>query len=107
MISKDLNKITYSNDIRFEDLLFVRFQGFRVSVTKSALNDMLKNNLDLTDIKQVLEKGRTSPRKRKKNTIEKWLDKKGKIIEVVVAMDYNETLRKKEWVLIHCGVFSK
>jgi len=106
MKREDLNKITYSNNIRLEDLLYVRYKKLRISVSKHALNELLKHNLCLEDVKQVLEKGKTSQRKRDKNTIEKWLILNKKILEVVVVKNYDEILKQDELLLIHCGIFS-
>ena len=107
MQPQDLNNITYFNNIRFKNLFFVRYKGLRISVTRSAMTDMIKLGIDLTDIKRALEDGYFSPRKRKKGVIEKWIYYGRKTLEVVVIKDFHELLHQEEWLLIHCSIFTK
>ncbi len=99
--------MTYSNNVCFKGMLDVRYQELKIDVSKAAATELLKHNMDLYDVKKVLEEGSTSPRKRKKETVEKWLNKGNKTIEVVVVKVYDEVIKQHKWLLIHCGIFTK
>jgi hypothetical protein len=67
----------------------------------------MKESKTLFDIFEILRLGADAPRKRGKNTIEKWLDKGSKTYNAVIVKDYNEIQREECWVLIHFGKFSR
>ena len=84
----------------------VRYHGLRIVVSHAAMRELIKEEKTLGDVVKILEEGYEAPRKRKKGTIEKWMDKENKTVNVVVAKDFNETLKEECWVLIHVGKFT-
>ncbi|MFH1650115.1 MAG: hypothetical protein ABIA93_06200 [Candidatus Woesearchaeota archaeon] len=85
----------------------VRYLGLRIVPSLAATREMIHNGYSLQDVKMVLEEGIDAPRRRKIGTIERWLQRNRKVINVVVVRDYHEILREEVWVLIHCGRFSR
>ncbi len=75
------------------------YKGKPILPTKIALNELSKIDLNLYEVPQILEKG-FKIRKRKRNIIEKGIQKGNKIINVVVVdlEDY--------YKLIHVGEFT-
>lgn len=87
----------------------VSYEGLSIEVSRSAYFELLKENLDLYDVLEVLENG-FSPSKRKKGIVEKCLVKGRKIVKVVVALNerrYPEGDSERYWTLIHAGRFTK
>lgn len=84
-----------------------RYSGLRIAVTNSAMRELMKEEKTLYDVVEILENGYDAPRKRKKGTIEKWLDKGNKTFNAVIVRDYNEIMKEDCWVLIHFGKFTK
>ena len=82
----------------------VRYKGYKIEVSRSACSEMLKEDLDIYDIIQVLEKG-FEPQKRKDVIIERCLVRGRKVVKAVVALNH----RKEEtyWTLIHAGKFTR
>lgn len=68
---------------------------------------MMKEGKALDEVSKILNCGYNAPRKRKKDTIERWLDAGNKTYNAVIAKDYNEISREEIWVLIHFGKFTK
>lgn len=85
----------------------VRYKGLRIAVSHSAMQELIKENKTLYDIKEILEQGYDAPRKRKSGIIEKWLDKGKKTYNAVIAKDYDEIMKEDVWLLIHFGKFTK
>ena len=86
-----------------------RYKGCSIEVSRSACAEMLKENLDLYDALEVLEKG-FEPAKRRKDIAERCLVKGKKVIKVVAALNerkYPEGDTEKYWTLIHVGRFTK
>ena len=105
MEEKDLN--TYVDNICNEHTFIVRYQGIRIIPTKSAKVELFKYGLRLEDCKKILDQGYSAPRKRSKNTIERWFDKSNKTYNVVIAGDTNNFLKENVWILIHVGKFTR
>lgn len=87
----------------------VKYEGLSIEVSRSAYSELLKENLDLHDVLEVLENG-FSPSKRRKGIVERCLVKGKKVIKAVVAMNerrYPEGDTEKYWTLIHAGRFTK
>lgn len=84
----------------------IRYSGLRLIPSKSAGEEMLKYGICIEDCREILEKG-YEPRKRGKDTIEKWTDFGDKTYNVVVVKDYDEILKEEAWVIIHVGRFTK
>lgn len=84
-----------------------KYKGVRIAVTNSAMQELMKEEKTLYDVVTILEEGYDAPRKRKKGTIEKWLDRGNKTFNVVIAKDYDEIMKEDCWVLIHFGKFTR
>lgn len=98
--------MTYSNDILPRNIPIPRYDGLQIVVSRSEMRELFRHGLSLTDVVEVLENGNNAPRKRKHNTVEKWLVKRGKVINAIVVKDYNEQMKEECWVLIHIGTFT-
>ncbi|MBW2977139.1 hypothetical protein KY347_06880 [Candidatus Woesearchaeota archaeon] len=88
-------------------MLNVEYKGLRIAVSSAAMRELLKEEKTLLDVAEILERGYDSPRKRKKGTIERWMDKGNKTFNAVIAKDYDEIMKEDCWVLIHFGKFTK
>ena len=75
------------------------YNGKPIIPTKQALTELSEINLDLSDIPGILEKG-FEIKKRKKNVIERGIQKGNKVINVVVV-DLGDYYK-----LIHAGEFT-
>ena len=84
-----------------------RYKDLRIAITDSAMRELIKEEKTLYDVVKILEEGYNAPRKRKEDTIEKWLDKGNKTFNVVIVKDYNEIMKEECWVLIHFGKFTR
>lgn len=102
MDSKDL--YTYVSNICYREPVY---SGLVIIVTDSAMRELFRYRKTLNDVIKILEEGYVAPRKRKPDTIEKWLDKGNKTFNVVISKDFNEIRNEECWVLIHFGKFSK
>ena len=88
-------------------MLTIRFQGLRIIATYAASEEILEEGKTLNFIKKALEEGYNAPRKRKKNTIEIWLNRGRKIYNIVAVKDYNNDLKQNVWLIIHFGKFGR
>jgi len=70
--------------------MFVRYNGLQITPSYAAMRELMDEAMTLLDVLQILEEGYDAPRKRKKGTIEKWLNKGNKTYNAVIAKDYNE-----------------
>ena len=88
----------------------IKYEGLHIEVTLSAARELLKEKLDLNDVSEILEKGYNCERsKRKKNIIERCIDRRGKTIKVVVVKTvsrYPDGFTEEVWRLIHVGRFT-
>ena len=76
--------------------------------SRSASDEMIKHGLTLDDIIEILSDGYDcSSSKRKKNTIEKCLDKKGKTRKAVIVQTFNYSFDAEVWLVTHLGITSK
>ena len=105
--TKDFYSTTYSKDILSEHSLDVRYEGLRLIPSKSAADEMTKFSFAAVDCKEILERGYPAPRKRAKDTEEKWLDKKNKTYNVVVVKSFNYFYNEEVYLITHVGRFSK
>lgn len=85
----------------------VKYQGLRIAPSYSAMRELMDEGKTLDDVKEILELGKDAPRKRKEETIERWLGKGDKTYNAVIVKDYHEILREEVWLLIHFGKFSR
>ena len=83
-----------------------KYQGIRIAVTNAAMIELVKEGKTLYDVVTILDEGYDAPRKRKPETIEKWLNLGNKTFNVVIAKDYDEIMKEDCWVLIHFGKFT-
>ena len=103
---KDLNMSeTYVNDIRQIEI-DVRYKGLRIIPSKSAAVEMMKHGFTIEDCKELLDTG-YEPRKRAKDTIEKWLDKGRKTYNVVVVRSFNFMYDADVYLIKHIGRFTR
>lgn len=84
----------------------VRYKGLRLIPSKSAGRELLKYGLMIADCKEILEKG-YEPRKRGKDTIEKWMDFRNKTYNVVIVKSYNYFYQDDVYLIKHVGKFTK
>ena len=84
----------------------IRYRDLRLIPSKSAGRELLKYGLMIEDCKEILEKG-YEPRKREKDTIERWLDKGKKTYNVVVVKSYNYLYKEEVYLIKHVGKFTK
>ena len=84
----------------------VRYNGLRLIPSKTAGRELLKYGFMLEDCKEILEQG-YSPRKRKKGTIEKWMDYGKKTYNVVAVKSFNYLYNEEVYLVIHLGEFTK
>jgi len=82
------------------------YKGLRLIPSKSAAEELLDCGLTIGDCKDILENG-YEPRKRGKNTVEKWMDSKDKTCNVVVVKSYNYTNKEEVYLITHVGRFTK
>ncbi len=83
------------------------YQGMSIVVSDSAMRELFRQGKSVHDVVEILEQGHDAPRKRKRNIIERWLDKGNKTFNAVIAKDYNDKSREECWVLIHFGRFTR
>ena len=84
-----------------------RYDGLLIAVSDSAMRELMREGMTVYDVVEILEEGYDAPRKRKKDTIEKWKDKGNKTYNAVVVKDYNEIMKEEIWILIHFGKFTR
>ena len=104
ILSKALN--TYVADICYIRTLSATYQGLAIIPSRSAARELTKHGLTVEDCKEILENG-YSPRKRGKNTIEKWMDVGSKTYNVVIVESYNYQRKEEIYLIKHVGRFGK
>ncbi len=73
--------------------------------TLSATRELLKLNMDIYDVLEILEKGFDCAKsKRKQEVFERCVKKKNKIFKVVVVKDEWRWSGEKVWTITHVGV---
>jgi|SRR3989344_334169 len=98
---------TYVLNICNLNTLNIRFRGMRIVPSMSASRELSEYGRTLADVADTLEKGYDAPRRRKKGTIERWLDEGKKTANAVVVKNYDDIAKEQVWVLTHYGIFSK
>ena len=88
------------------DAFDIRYKGLKLVPSRSAAYEMSRLGLDLSDCKEILEKG-YSPRRRAKDTEEKWLDRGNKTYNVVIIKSYNYLFDEEVWIIKHVGTFTR
>jgi hypothetical protein len=78
------------------------WKGLPIIPSDATMRELFDSKMDLLDVKEILELGYDcAESKREEGIIERCLDKKGKIIKVVVAKGYNYSLKTDCWVVVH------
>jgi hypothetical protein len=85
----------------------LRYKGLRLIPSKTASKEMLKYGLMIRDCKKLLENGYDAPRRRAKDTEEKWLNKGNKTHNVVVVKSFNYLYNEDVWLITHIGKFTR
>ncbi len=85
----------------------IRYKGLRLIPSKSASEELFKHGLMLCFCKEILENGYDAPRKRAKDTEERWLNRGSKTYNVVVVRSFNYLYNEEVWLIIHVGRFTK
>jgi len=88
------------------DVYDVRYKDLRLIPSKSAAYEMFRLGMDLVDCKRILEDG-YSPRKRAKDTEEKWINVGNKSYNVVITRSFNHLFNEDVWIIKHVGRFTK
>lgn len=88
-------------------MLEVRFKGLRIEPTLAATRELLKHDMDLSDVVEILNNGYAcGPSKRKPNIAEMCLRRGNKELKAVaakVSVKYPDGYREDVWRLIHVG----
>jgi len=84
----------------------IRYKGLRLIPSKSAGKELLKYGLMIEDSKEILENG-YEPRKRGKDTIEKWMDFGNETYNAVIVKSYNFLYKEDVYLIKHIGKFTK
>ena len=84
----------------------VRYKGLLIIPPRSAGKELSQCGLMIADCKEILEKG-YEPRKRAKDTLEKWMDFGNKTYNVVVVKSHNFLYREDVYLITHVGTFTK
>ncbi len=85
----------------------LRYHGLRLIPSKAAAEELAKYGLMIQSCKKILEEGYDAPRKRAKDTEEKWLDRGNKTYNVVVVRSFNYMYNEDVWLITHLGKFTK
>jgi hypothetical protein len=83
-----------------------RYKGLKLIPSKSAARELIKHGLILADCQEILENG-YEPRKRAKDTIEKWMDFGNETYNVVIVKSYNYFYKEEVYLIKHVGKFGK
>ena len=84
----------------------IRYKNLRIIPSRSAGSELLRYGFMIEDCREILQKG-YSPRKRKKDTVEKWMDFGNKTYNVVAVKSFNYFYSEDIYLLIHFGEFTK
>lgn len=81
------------------------YQDLKLIPSKSAMREMIKLALTLDDCKNILENGKTAPRKRSFEKEEKWLKKGKKTYNIVIVRTTNYFYNEEVYLITHIGRF--
>ena len=98
---------TYVIDICNIHTSDIRYDGLRLIPSGSAIKEFIKYGKSIEDIKHILEEGYDAPRKRKKGTIERWIDRGNKTFNAVVIKSYSYFHKEEVYLIKHIGKFAK
>ena len=83
--------------------VYPKWRGAPLIPSDSALREIKFFGMDLHDIKNVLEEGVETEKRRKKGVVEKVLVTGGRSVKVVAAESFNAALKTECWVIVHVG----
>lgn len=69
----------------------------------SAACELARLNMDLRDVKTILEEGTETAERRSEGVVEKTLAKKNTSVKVVVAESFSIALKTGCWTIVHVG----
>ena len=85
--------------------MFPEWEGKELKPSGSAFGELLKHNMDLYDVLDILENGYDCQRsRRKKGTIERCKRTGKKILKVVVVDSLQYFDNTEVWLITHVGV---
>ena len=88
--------------------MYLKWRGIPVIPSRRALDEMCREDLLIHDVIEILENGYDCARsRRKRDIVERCMDRKSKTLKVVVAKSYNYDLKSEVWVITHVGRFTK
>ena len=87
-------------------MLEIWYRGKRLIPSRTASRELIRYGFMLEDCVEILKNGYCT-RKRKKNTIERWLDSGNKTFNVVVVLSYNHQFQDEVYLIKHFGVFTR
>lgn len=88
-------------------MFMIKYQGLRIAPSLSAMQELMREEKTLYDVVEILEQGYDSPRRRKPDVIERWLDVGDKTFNAVIGQSYDDVMKEDIWVLIHFGKFTR
>ncbi|WP_456474230.1 hypothetical protein [Candidatus Pyrohabitans sp.] len=88
--------------------MHLKWRGLPVIPSRTALEEMYREDLLIHDVVEILENGYDCARsRRKRDVIERCVDRKSKTLKAVVAKSYNYDMESEVWVITHVGRFTK
>lgn len=84
----------------------IRYHGLRLVPSKAALQELMRYGFMLADCKLILEQG-YSPRKRKKDVVERWYDEGNKTYNVVAVLSFSHFYCEDVYLVTHIGKFTR
>ncbi len=83
--------------------VYPKWRGAPLIPSDSADCELARLNMDLRDVKPVLEEGTETQERRAEGVIEKTLAKKNCSIKVVVVESFSRALKEACWLIVHVG----
>lgn len=102
-VYEKVNQMFFKDYPKYKNLPVIPVQTRRGG--KNVLDELAKEGLDLFDVAEILENGYKTHRKRRKDVIERCINKGNKTIEVVVQKSF--CFEEEVWEIIHAGSFTK
>ena len=106
---------TYPNNIFIAQMqiwgihgMIPEYRGQLLVPSRAAMSELMTQGADLFDVLKVLEEGYDCHHSRRaRGVLERCLDRRGRMVKVVVAASYNLSMDRDVWVITHFGVTSK
>ncbi len=84
-----------------------RYKYLALIPSRAAMKEMMQLGFAISDCKEILENGYDAPRKRAKDTEEKWLDRGAKTYNVVIVKSVNYAFNEEVYLITHVGEFTR